>query len=169
MAKIAPATTTEFKALPADIYEATVVAADLVENNFYDPAEHSEIEKMQVQIDLKVRDGEFAGTPLRRWMSQKLSSHEKANTAKFVAAITGREIAEILKDGFDTDELVGKGVRVVTEQTKSTKLKDDGTPYINNKVTSLMPSKMPSLSDAELQKLQADAALAALGGEEIPF
>jgi len=90
--------------IPANYYEATIISAGLIKNNFYNPEEDAEFKKQQLQIDMEV---EHKGNKvqLRHWTSLAISS--KSNLFKLLTVIGIDPASAPLPS-----ELVGKSLKI---------------------------------------------------------
>lgn len=136
-----------FVLLDEDIFEAVVTSIEVVPNTFYEEGEPDH-KRTQLEWKLTGRAGDAEGVIWTMWSSTQLSTHPKAMLIPHIKAVDPKAV---IGKTFDTDTLIGKGVRILNKHKKGTKPLDDGTMPVYNKAASLLPSKLSAPTKAMVE------------------
>lgn len=152
MANVGVPPKTEFKPIPADIFEVVITDIREVPNTWYDPDKDAPSKKTQLEWDFSIRDNaEFAGAKLRYYTGSAIGRHPRNKLTNLVKIVDSRFDIDVAYDGWDdfVSRLVGRTLRVTTEQVER---KDGEGTYA--KVSGILPSKLPELSQADIVAIQ---------------
>lgn len=114
--------------LPAGKYRATVIKTEVgptYQNDGKQVLAYFDVEGSEIRLYMTVQGG------AEPWMAD---SGQKQ--LRLLSECTGNKWPIT-----DTDVLCGREVMVKLEQKESKKLKDDGTPFVNNVIKNIMPAE----------------------------
>lgn len=102
-----------------------LVSVAEVENKFFDPKEHTEDRKTQLEWVFDYE--EKPGMQIRLWSSFSMSTYKgrKSKALTISEALLGEELTDGEKENFDTETLVGKTCFLTVKHEK----KEDGQVY----------------------------------------
>jgi len=147
---------TEFKPIPADIFEVFIDSVEAIPNPFYNPDTDSDGKREQLVWTFIIReDGEYKGSRLRYYTGASLGRHPRNKLTGLVKVVDKDFDIEVAYKNWDefVDRLVNKPLRVTTEVVER---KDGEGTYA--KVSGILPSKMGEVSGAEILTLGMGAA-----------
>ena len=151
LSKIPGATPKEYTILEPDAYEAVIVGCEVIENEWYKPAEQDERYQTRIKWTFKIREGDNAGLTVTKFSPSHLSTHHKATLAPMLIKI---DPDFDVKEGFDTEDYVDNPIRLLIENTVKEK---DGETMTYNTIAGILPSKLGELSGEEVLKYKMGA------------
>lgn len=161
----------DFKAMPDDVYEATIADIKLLENQpkFKNPQEVEDILKFEFTV---TEEGEFKGTRLfskniRPIMSAGFAGGSPSTLYKIFCAVNNITLTTEESETVSTlsiNELIGKGVRLRVKPTVS---KSSGKTY--NNVEDYLPLKSYKAPAGVTTPQQAASEINEVDVDAIPF
>lgn len=124
----------DFDPVPMDRYTCQIVDVNLVSQFNQFIGKEEDVLNYQFQIldekAMPTKDGEEAASTRGRflWKRCRLAFNSRSWLAKLAKAAFGRDLTNVEIDAFNPDEIIGKQVDVMVEQTES----KDGQKVFNN-------------------------------------